>query len=198
MNSILQIDRTPSDATARISENFADDTPEMKHIRAALLRHVGKPIPRKEDRRLVTGKGRFSDDFNLPGQAYAAMVRSPYPHARILNIDVTEAVKSPGVIAVLTGADVLADDLAPIPHNPVPHTKYDMKLTAPDGGAPFTGPHYLLPADKARHVGEAVAMVVAETHNQALDAAEAVEVEYEVLPFVTHVLDAIKPGAPAL
>jgi carbon-monoxide dehydrogenase large subunit len=198
MNSILQIDRTPSDATARISENFADDTPEMKHIRAALLRHIGKPIPRKEDGRLVTGKGRFSDDFNLPGQAYAAMVRSPYPHARILNIDVSEAMKSPGVIAVLTGADVLADDLAPIPHNPVPHTKYDMKLTAPDGGAPFTGPHFLLPTDKARHVGEAIAVVIAETPEQAATGTEKVAVEYEELPWVTDSRAAAKEGAPAV
>ena len=88
--------------------------------------------------------------------------------------------------------------MQPIPHDPVPKTKYDMKLTAPGGGAVFIGPHMLLPADKARHVGEAVAMVVAETAPQALDAAEAVEVDYEVLPFVLHSEDAMQPGAPAV
>ena len=127
------------------------------------LRNVGKPVPRKEDARLVTGQGRFSDDFSFPGQAYAVMVRSPHPHARILGIDAARAKAMPGVLGVFTGADCLADGLGPIPHDPVPKTKFDMKLTGPGGGAVFIGPHMLLPADKARHVGEAVAMVVAET-----------------------------------
>ena len=82
-------------------------SPEMKLVRDALFRHVGKPLPRKEDGRLITGKGRFSDDFSLPGQTFAAMVRSPYPHARILSIDTSDALASPGVLTVLTGADVL-------------------------------------------------------------------------------------------
>ncbi|HXW49200.1 MAG TPA: xanthine dehydrogenase family protein molybdopterin-binding subunit, partial [Xanthobacteraceae bacterium] len=94
--------------------------------------------------------------------------------------------------------DCAADGLAPIPHDPVPKTKYDMKLTAPGGGAVFAGPHVLLPADRARHVGEAVAMVVAETKAQAMDAAEAVEVRYEELPFVLHSEEAMQPGAPAV
>jgi carbon-monoxide dehydrogenase large subunit len=173
-------------------------SPEMKLVRDALFRHVGKPLPRKEDGRLITGKGRFSDDFSLPGQTFAAMVRSPYPHARILSIDISEALASPGVLTVLTGADVLADGLEPIPHNPVPSTKYDVKLTAAGGGTPFTGPHYLLPADKARHVGEAVAVVVAETAAQAADAAEKVFVDYEELPHVTETAKAALPGAPAV
>ena len=139
-------------------------------------RFIGRPIPRKEDARLITGKGRFTDDFNRDGQAYAAMVRSPHPHARIVAIDAAQAKAMPGVLGVFTGADCLADGLGPIPHDPLPKTKYDMKLTGP-GGAVFIGPHMLLPADKARHVGEAVAMVVAETKAQALDAAEAVEVD---------------------
>ena len=161
-------------------------------------RFIGKPLPRKEDERLVTGKGRFTDDFNLDGQAYAVMVRSPHPHARILTIDATAAKKMPGVVGVFTGTDCAADGLAPIPHDPVPKTKYDMKLTAPGGGAVFAGPHVLLPADRARHVGEAVAMVVAETKAQAMDAAEAVEVRYEELPFVLHSEEAMQPGAPAV
>ncbi len=164
----------------------------------AEFRSVGKPLPRNEDARLVTGRGRFSDDFSLPGQAYAVMVRSPYPHARILAIDAARAKAMPGVLGVFTGADCLADKLAPIPHDPVPKTRFDMKLTAPGGGAVFIGPHRLLPADKARHVGEAVAMVVAETLTQALDAAESVDVSYEVLPGVYHSEDAMQKNAPVL
>jgi len=161
-------------------------------------RFIGKPLPRKEDERLVTGRGRFTDDFALDGQAYAVMVRSPYPHARIVAIDASEAMKLPGVLGVFTGADCAADKLSPIPHDPVPKTKFDMKLHGPGGSAVFIGPHVLLPADKARHVGEAVAMVVAETKAQAMDAAEAVSVTYEELPFVLHSEDAMEPGAPAV
>ena len=163
------------------------------------LAAVGQPIRRKEDIRLLTGQGRFSDDFSMPGQAYAAMVRSPHPHARIVSIDKGAALAMPGVLAVLTGADVAADKLGPIPHDPLPKTKFDMKLTGPDGNkAPFIGPHLLLPADKARHAGEAVAMVVADTLAQALDAAEAVTVEWEELPWVSKTLKALAPGAPSV
>src|SRR5580692_9463034 len=160
------------------------------------FRFIGMPMRRAEDERLITGKGRFSDDFKFDGQTYAAMVRSPHPHARIVRIDADRARAMPGVLGVFSGADCLADKLGPIPHDPMPKTKYDMKLHAPGGGEVFIGPHLLLPADKARHVGEAVAMVVAQTLPQALDAAEAVEVDYEVLPFVLHSEDAMKPGAP--
>ncbi len=163
---------------------------------ASGYRVIGKPMPRKEDARLITGQGRFSDDFNLEGQTYAVMVRSPHPHARIVRIDTERARSLPGVLGVFTGADCVADKLNPIPHDPVPKTKYDMKLHAPGGGAVFTGPHMLLPADKARHVGEAVAAVVAETQAQAIDAAEAVAVDYEQLPFVLHSEDAMKENAP--
>src|SRR6516165_3499560 len=142
----------------------------------ASFRFIGKPIVRKEDARLTTGHGRFSDDFNLPGQVHAVLVRSPHPHARIRGLEIARAKTLPGVLGVFTGADCLADGLTAIPHDPVPKTKFDMKLTAKGGGAVFIGPHHLLPADKARHVGEAVAMVVAESVAQALDAAEAVEV----------------------
>jgi carbon-monoxide dehydrogenase large subunit len=161
-------------------------------------RFIGKPMPRKEDARLTTGKGRYTDDFNIDGQVYAAMVRSPHPHARIVSIDAAAAKAMPGVFGVFTGADLAADRLKPIPHDPVPKTKFDMKLTARGGGTVFIGPHVLLPEDKARHVGEAVAMVVAETRNQAMDAAEAVSVTYEELPFVLHSEDAMQPGAPVL
>jgi carbon-monoxide dehydrogenase large subunit len=108
---------------------------------------IGKPIVRKEDARLVTGNGRFSDDFTLDGEAHAAMVRSRHAHARIVAIDCARARTMPGVLSVCTGADCLADGLAPIPHDPLPKTKYDMKLHAPGGGALFSGPHLLLAAD---------------------------------------------------
>src|SRR5206468_1935287 len=95
--------------------------------------------------------------------AYAVMVRSPHPHARIRNIDHARAAIMPGVLGVFTGPDCMADGLQPIPHDPVPKTRDDMKLTPPAGRALFIGPHLPLPTDKARHVGEAVAMVVAAT-----------------------------------
>jgi aerobic carbon-monoxide dehydrogenase large subunit len=162
------------------------------------FRFIGKRLPRKEDERLMTGHGRFTDDFAVEGQAYAAMVRSPHPHARIVAIATERAKAMPGVLGVFTGADCVADKIGPIPHDPVPKTKFDMKLHGPGGGPVFAGPHMLLPADKVRHVGEAVVMVVAETKAQAMDAAEAVEVQYEELPFVLHSEDAIKPGAPTI
>jgi carbon-monoxide dehydrogenase large subunit len=152
---------------------------------------------RKEDLRLLTGAGRFSDDFNLPGQAYAAMARSPLPHARILRVDGTRAKSMPGVLAVYSGADCALDRLAPIPHHPLPATREDMKLTGPEGAAIFEGPHFLLPVDRARHVGEAVAMVVAQSRDQALDALDAVAVEYEELPWATHSENAVD-GGPAV
>ena len=164
----------------------------------AAYKHIGQPLPRKEDARLITGQGQFTDDFRLPDQAYAAMVRSPYAHARIAGVNGEAALSAPGVLGVFTGADVAAEGFGPIPHSPVPKTKYDLKLTGPGGSEICEGPHMLLPADKVRHVGEAVAMVVAESREQALDAVELVEVDYEELPHVTQALEALKPGAPTI
>src|SRR5216684_1850347 len=168
----------------------------MNEPPSSQFRFIGTPLARKEDARLVTGAGRFSDDFCAPGQCWLEVVRSPHPHARIRSVDFSKARAMPGVLGTYSGADCLADQLKPIPHDPLPKTKYDMKLHAPGGGAVFIGPHMLLPADQARHVGEAVAAVVAETQALALDAAEAVTVEYEELPFVLHSEDAMKAGAP--
>ncbi len=171
----------------------------MKPIERALLKAIGKPVRRKEDERLITGRGQFTDDFRFDGQTYAVIVRSPHPHARIKAVGKTRALEMPGVLGIFDGKDLIADGVKPVPHNPVPSTKYDMKLTAPDGTRNvFIGPHMLLPADKARHVGEAVAMVVAETLTQALDAAEAVDIDYEALPFVTDSREAVKRGAVAV
>ena len=133
---------------------------------------IGRPIRRKEDERLLTGRGKFSDDFHLPNQAKAVMVRSPYPHAQIANIDGERTKHLPGVLGVFTGKDCAADGLGDIPHSPLLKTKNDLKLTGPEGSDVFIGPHMLLPTDKVRHVGEAIAMVVAETKAQALDGAE--------------------------
>jgi len=170
----------------------------MTDFDETLFRHIGKPLPRKEDARLLRGQGRFTDDFSLPGQLHAAMVRSPLPHARIRGIDTGAARSSPGVAGVFTGVECAADGLGAIPHNPVPSTKYDMKLTGPGGAEIFVGPHVPLPADKVRHVGEAVAMVVAETRAQALDAAELVEVDYEELPYATTSWEAAQKDAPVV
>ena len=159
---------------------------------------VGRPLVRKEDLRLLTGRGRFTDDFSLPGQAHAVMVRSPHPHARIRAVALDRARRMPGVLGAYSGQDCRAAGLKPIPHEAVPSTRYDMKLTARGGGAVFLGPHWLLAWDKARYVGEAVAMLVAETVAQALDAAEAVEVDYEPLPFALDAEAAMAPGAPVI
>jgi carbon-monoxide dehydrogenase large subunit len=163
-----------------------------------IFKSVGKPLQRTEDLRLITGRGRFTDDFNMPGQAYAVMVRSPHPHARIRGIDGSAALAMPGVLGVFTGADCQRDGLQPIPHDPVPSTRFDVKLTGRGGTPVFIGPHMLLPADKARHVGEAVAMVVAETHDAAQSAAEEVVVDYEELPWVADTEQAAGPDAPRL
>src|SRR5213594_998420 len=158
----------------------------------------GKPVRRVEDARLIVGNGRFSDDFNAPGQAYACFVRSPHAHARLVRIDGAAALKMPGVIAVLTGADAEADGLKPIPHRPVPANPYEPQLHNRDGAEHFVAPHPPLPADRARLVGEAVAMVIAETAAAARDGAEAVVVDYEPLPVVVDPEAALAKGAPLL
>ena len=159
---------------------------------------IGTPVLRKEDSRLLTGNGRFSDDLNLPGQAYAAMVRSPHAHARIAGMDTGEALAAPGVLAVLTGADFLGDGLKSIPHRPFSLSPPDIRLANRDGSEIFIAPHFPLPADKARFVGEAVAMVVAESAQAAKDAAERVRIEYEVLPSVADAEAAAGAGSPLL
>ncbi|HEY6821597.1 MAG TPA: xanthine dehydrogenase family protein molybdopterin-binding subunit [Burkholderiales bacterium] len=159
---------------------------------------IGKPLQRKEDLRLLTGQGRFTDDLGLEGQAHAAMVRSPHAHARIRKIDAQKASKAPGVLATFTGADCAAAGLRAIGHSPMPSTRFDMKLVPPEGKKLFYGRHALLPTDKARYAGEAVAMVVARTRDAALDAADLVEVDYEPLPAVTHSEAALAPRAAAV
>jgi aerobic carbon-monoxide dehydrogenase large subunit len=160
---------------------------------------IGQPIRRKEDLRLVTGRGRYSDDLSLPGQAYAVFVRSPHAHARIGRIDTAAARAMPGVLAVLTGADVVADGLKPIPHTPIPmKPPADILLQNRDGSEHGYAPQPLLPTDRVRYVGQQVAMVVAESIAAAADAAERVTIEYTALKPVTVTATATQPGAPQL
>ena len=153
---------------------------------------IGTTVRRKEDLRLVTGRGCYSDDFNFPDQAYGAAVRSPHAHALIRAIDVAAARAMPGVLAVLTGADALADGLTRIPHLTAAGTPPDIVLTNRDGSPVPAAPHYVLPTDRVRHVGTAVAFVIAETVAQAKDAAEKVVVDYEPLPAVTDAKAAVE------
>src|SRR5271169_6587900 len=158
---------------------------------------IGQPVRRKEDFRLLTGRGRFGDDVTLPGLAHAVIVRSPYAHARIASVDKQAALAAPGVLAVLTGADYATAELGPIPHNPGLSAPPDVQARL-RGGAPIATRHHPLPADRARFVGEPVALVVAETIAAAKDAAELVEIAWEPLPAVVRAADAIAPGAPIL
>ncbi len=149
---------------------------------------IGQPVRRYEDARLLTGRGRYQDDVTLPRQAWTVFVRSPHAHARIRGIDTAAAAAAPGVVAVYTGADYAADGLG-MPKANMPRRKRD--------GSPMFAPQRpALVADRARYVGDPVAMVVAETLDQAKDAAERVEVDYEPLPCVTDVAAAAEPDAP--
>src|SRR6202165_3160453 len=151
---------------------------------------VGQPLRRFEDLRLITGKGRYTDDIVLPGMVHAYVLRSPAAHARIARMDAARARGMPGVLLLLTGEDVAADGLGDVP------------CVSPLGkrrGTPRHGPPRPVPATgTVRHMGQPVALVVAENLYQARDAAEAIEVEYETLPAVVDARAAIEPGAPQL
>ena len=145
---------------------------------------------RLEDRRLLTGQGRFISDWNFPNQAYAAFLRSDRAHAEIRGIDVSAALKAPGVLAVLTGKDVAEAGYKSIPTNLAVKDRAGEPLKKP--------PRPVLAQGKVRHVGECVACVVAESAHAAQDAAELVAVEYKDLPAVTIAEKALQPGAPQL
>ena len=130
---------------------------------------IGQPVRRVEDRRFLTGRARYVDDVELPRQAHGALVLSPHAHARIRQVDISRAAAAPGVICVLTGADVARDRLGGIPPLAMPED-----MGGPKGYRTFRP---LLVADKVRHVGERVAFVVAATAAQAREAAELVEVD---------------------
>ena len=159
---------------------------------------IGQPVRRKEDQRLLTGAGRYTSDVALPGQLHAVIVRSPHAHARIKAIDTAEARAVRGVVAVLTGAELTADSIGTIPSTAYIAGLVDVPLNNRDGSDRRVTPIPLLAADKARFVGDAVAAVIAETLNAALDGAELVAVDYEVLPAVTATRAAAESGAPVI
>src|SRR4029077_10218871 len=146
--------------------------------------------------RLLTGRGQYANDPSLPGQAYAYLVRSPYPHAKILKIEVARAIGGSGVIAVLTGSDAAADGLKPIPHSPVPTNPDEVPLRSRDASDFFIAPRPVLACDAVRYVGEPVAIVIAETLAAAMDAAEQVGVVYEPFAAVARSQDALSSGTP--
>ena len=155
---------------------------------------IGEPVPRKEDDRLLRGEGCYADDWNLPGQLHACMVRSPHARARIRSISAPA-----GLLAVLTAREAAADGLKPMPTRPVTVNPHEVKLQNRDGSPFHIPPYPVLPGDEVRFVGQVVAMVVAETAMAARDAADAVRVDYEVLPPQSELLvdadvgDAVDP-----
>jgi carbon-monoxide dehydrogenase large subunit len=154
---------------------------------------------RREDHRLVTGQGQYADDLNFAHVAHAVMVRSPHAHAAIRKIDITRARALPGVLAVLTATDMLADGLRPIPHaTGSSKTGSDVPMAHRDGSERIITQQWPLPSERARFAGEAIAMVVAETATQAQDAAEAVSVDWQPLPAIVDAVDALEEGAPLL
>jgi carbon-monoxide dehydrogenase large subunit len=151
---------------------------------------IGQSLPRVEDDVLLRGLGRYTDDIVLPRQAHMFVLRSPHPAAHIRSIDVTAAVASPGILAVLSGRDAMNDGLGSLPSS--------VKRKRPDGRPNPEPPYPVLVVDQVRYVGDAVAVVIGETIAQARDAAEMIDVAYDPLPAVTATDAATKPGAPAV
>src|SRR3954452_7998790 len=151
---------------------------------------IGASVVRKEDRRFITGKGRYVDDIKLVGMTYAQFVRSPHAHAKVSSIDASEATKMPGVVGVLTGKEIVEDKIG--------NLICGWAITSKDGTPMKMGAWPAMAPETVRFVGQAVAVVIAETKNQARDAAEAVAIDYEELPVVADVKAAIAPGAPQL
>jgi aerobic carbon-monoxide dehydrogenase large subunit len=151
---------------------------------------IGAAVRRKEDQRFITGKGHYTDDINRPGQACAYFIRSPHAHAAIQSIDAKAASTIPGVVAVLTGAELAADKIGNLICGWMIHSK--------DGSPMKMAAHPALANGKACHVGDPVAVVIAETPAQARDAAEKVKVDYGVLAAVADPAAAQKSGAPQI
>jgi aerobic carbon-monoxide dehydrogenase large subunit len=151
---------------------------------------IGAAVRRKEDFRFITGKGQYTADINRPGQAHVAFVRSPHGHAKIKKIDAKSAAEAPGVLAVLTGAELAADKIGNLICGWMIHSK--------DGSPMKMAPHPAIAHGKACYVGDPVAVVIAETMTQARDAVERVNVEYEVLPAVADPAQAQSNGAPQI
>ena len=169
-----------------IRDEFGKDEP----VTGAFVTSIGARIPRREDAALLTGRGRFIDDIERARQAHAWIVRSPHAHARILSVDISDAAAAPGVVAALTHADLEADGVAPLSE--------PNRVKGRDGETTINVDHPLLVRDRAMHVGDPVAMVVARTRRGAQDAAERVVVEYEELDSVVDGCAALDAGAPQL
>jgi carbon-monoxide dehydrogenase large subunit len=148
---------------------------------------IGAAVRRKEDARFLSGHGSYTDDINRPGQLYAFVRRSDRPHAKIRSIDTSAAATAPGVVAVYTGADMAAENIGGLPCGWQIHSK--------DGSPMKEPPHPVLAVDKVRHVGDPIAVVIAETKQAAKDASEQIVIDYEDLPAVASLRDAIAPGA---
>jgi carbon-monoxide dehydrogenase large subunit len=149
---------------------------------------IGASVKRKEDHRFITGKGHYTDDINRPGQAYAYFIRSPHAHATINKIDVSAALKAPGVVAIYTGDDIAQDKVGGLICGWMIHSK--------DGSPMKAGAHPALAQGKVRYVGDHVAVVIADTYAEAKDGAEKVVVDYGVLPAAADPAGAAKSGAP--
>lgn len=165
----------------------------MRHDR---LGGIGASQRRREDQRLLTGEGCYTSDVTPERLSYAAIVRSPHAHARIVSIDVEPAGRYVGVISVLTGKDVTADGLQPIPHNPDWMGPPDAELRLPAGFKVFTSENTVLASEIVRYVGEPVALVIADTQSAAWEGADAVHVEYAPMPAVVDARAALEPSAP--
>ncbi len=151
---------------------------------------IGASVRRKEDQRFLNGRGNYTDDINRPGQSFASIRRSDRPHAKIISIDTTAAKAAPGVLAVFIGADLVAEEIGGLPCGWQIHNK---------DGSPMAEPvHPVLAVGKVRHVGDPIAVVIAETRSQAKDAAELLGIEFEDLPAVASVRDAVASGASAV
>ena len=149
---------------------------------------IGAAVRRKEDLRFLSGRGHYTDDINRPGQLHAVIRRADRPHARIASIDTAAAKAAPGVVAVFTGADLEAESIGGLPCGWQIHNK--------DGSPMAEPPHPVLAVGKVRHVGDPVAVVIAETRQQAKDAAERLAIDYQDLPAVADLRAALAPGAP--
>ncbi len=148
---------------------------------------IGARVRRKEDHRFITGKGNYTDDINLPKQTWGYFVRSPHAHASIKSINTAKAKKMPGVVGIFTGDDIANDKLGGLICGWMIHSK--------DGSPMKAGPHPVLAQGKVRYVGDHVALVVAETKEQAKSAAQAVDVKYAVLPHNVEAAKAMKTKA---
>ena len=151
---------------------------------------IGQSVRRVEDQRFLTGQGRYLDDIDFEGQLRARILRSPYAHAEIRGIDVTAAAAVPGVVAVLTGAEVAADGLGDIPPGAL--------VTNRDGSTNYVPSRPALARERVRFVGEPVALVLAESLEAARDAVEQIVVDYAELPPVVATEEALGPDAPQI